>query len=113
MNMHSPNPEDYETMALETAIFAPIGPVVGNLIAESMKEAITVTCEGTGSESFAGVNVLYKEWITLPGDPEAENEEDREPRRAYGVPNPESSNFLIRIFRVRQQPKSNIIIPIN
>lgn len=113
MNANSSNPEDYETIAMETSIIQPLGALTGTALAQNIADAITVTCEGTNSESFAGVNVVYKEWIVLPGDPKAEDEEDRVDRRVYGVPNPEAANFLIRVFRIKQEPKSNIILPLN
>lgn len=98
---------------METSIIPPLGAITGTALAQNIADAITVTCEGTGSYAFAGVNVVYKEWIVIPGDPKAEDEEDRVDRRAYGVPNPEASNFLIRVFRIKQEPKSNIIVPVS
>lgn len=112
MDTNSPNPADYETMAMETAAFAPLDPMQGETLAANIQQAITTICTGTGSESFSGVNVIYRSWAILPGDPEAQEEVDRIPRRVFGVPNPTHADFLIRGFRKKQNP-SSLILPLN
>jgi len=63
------DPANFETAAFETATIKPIGTERGDLLAKSIAELLGVAATSTGGEPLAFVNVLYREWFDVEGDP--------------------------------------------